>query len=420
MPLKTDGQPTPRAGSGMDSASNKEVVGHIHYRPAANYGLFTQIVRSLLLLAWFNCCCFCIVATQFVGAPLYFVNRQWFNSWMAMTKGSFGLAITALTEWGCPTPIRVSGDKSVQGQFGLTKDGKLKTLFPERLVLISNHQVYTDWLYLWWFSYTADMHGHIYIILKESLKYIPLIGQGMMFYGFIFMARKWASDKPRLQHRLEKLKTYHQGPTPGSQLLDPMWLLIFPEGTNLSKNTKGISDRYGAKQGLPPFRHQILPRSTGLFFCLQQLRGTLDYVYDCTIGYEGPPKGSLAETYFTLRSTYLRGRPPKVVNFYWRRFAVADIPLDDQNEFEAWIIKRWAEKDDLLEQFVETGKFPPCEWESGSNGEVGGSGDSMKAENPSYFESEVKLSSWVESLQIFAVLAILGFVVHQFPKLWRS
>ena len=63
-------------------------------------------------------------------------------------------------------------------------------------------QLYSDWLYLWWIAYTARMHGYIYIILKESLKYIPLMGIGMQFYGFIFMARKWEQDEERLRYRL--------------------------------------------------------------------------------------------------------------------------------------------------------------------------------------------------------------------------
>lgn len=208
---------------------------------------------------------------------------------MAFTKQDFGLVITALTEWWCPTSMRVSGDESVRGQIQLTDGGRLKMQFPERLVLMSNHQVYTDWIYLWWLAYTNRMHGRIYIILKESLKYIPVIGQGMSFYGFIFMARKWLSDKPRLQHRLEKLKTKNEGSNSGSPAFDPMWLLIFPEGTNLSANTKGRSAAYGQKQGLPSMKHALNPRSTGLFFCLQQLRGTIDWVYDSTVSYEGPP-----------------------------------------------------------------------------------------------------------------------------------
>lgn len=133
------------------------------------------------------------------------------------------------------------------------------------------------------------MHGHIYIILKESIKYIPLLGTGMMFYGFIFLSRKWAKDKERFQHRLRKLNSSHSGPLSGSKTLDPMWLLIFPEGTNLSKNGRNASQRWAEKNGMKDLQHALLPRSTGLHFCLQELGQTVEYVYDCTVAYEGVP-----------------------------------------------------------------------------------------------------------------------------------
>ena len=138
-------------------------------------------------------------------------------------------------------------------------------------------------------AYTARMHGHLFIILKESLKYIPILGQGMQFFSFIFLSRKWETDKPRFQHRLRKLKTQHHGPMSGTQDLDPMWLLIFPEGTNMSKGGKESSARWSEKTGIPDLEHVLLPRTTGLQFCLQELKGTVDWVYDCTVAYEGIP-----------------------------------------------------------------------------------------------------------------------------------
>jgi 1-acyl-sn-glycerol-3-phosphate acyltransferase len=105
-------------------------------------------------------------------------------------------------------------------------------------------QIYTDWVYLWWMGYAADMHGHLYIILKDSLRWIPILGTGMMLFGFIFLSRKWATDQKRFQHRLQKLSTSHTGPLSGSKRLDPMWLLIFPEGTNLSTNGRAASKRW--------------------------------------------------------------------------------------------------------------------------------------------------------------------------------
>lgn len=132
------------------------------------------------------------------------------------------------------------------------------------------------------------MHGHIYIILKESLKKIPFIGVGMMFYGFIYMSRKMATDQPRLAYRLNKLKQKKVDPT-GRTYLDPMWLLLFPEGTNLSGNGRRKSAAWAQKSGLKDPEHLMLPRSTGIFFCLTELKGTVDYVYDCTVAYEGIP-----------------------------------------------------------------------------------------------------------------------------------
>lgn len=133
------------------------------------------------------------------------------------------------------------------------------------------------------------MHGHLYIILKESIKYIPILGTGMMFYGFIFLSRKWATDKQRFQHRLRKLSASHSGPMSGSAGLDPMWLLIFPEGTNLSKNGRESSRKWAEKNNMPDLRHALIPRSTGLCFCLQELQSTVEYMYDCTVAYEGVP-----------------------------------------------------------------------------------------------------------------------------------
>ena len=283
-----------KRSSQSSSASHRNIglseIGDLnapHPAGEVKHGGPVQLLRMLLLATWFNACLCSIHVTQLVGSPLYFFNRDYYYAYMALTKQSFGIVITTITQWFSPTLVRISGDASVQGQLHTSSDGRLEPTFPARLVLLANHQVYTDWLYLWWFAYTNRMHGHVFIVLKESLKYAPVIGPGMMFYGFVFMARKWVSDKPRLQHRLQKLKERHSGPMSGSAGPDPMWLMLFPEGTNLSRNTRKGSKKWSEKQGIPDMRHILLPRSTGLYFCLQQLEGTVEWVYDCTIAYEG-------------------------------------------------------------------------------------------------------------------------------------
>jgi lysocardiolipin and lysophospholipid acyltransferase len=78
-----------------------------------------------------------------MGMPLYLINREWYYAWMAMTKKYFCLVITVMTQiWG-PTTVRISGDATVAGQIRPTASGGVEFDFPQRLVLVANHQVST-------------------------------------------------------------------------------------------------------------------------------------------------------------------------------------------------------------------------------------------------------------------------------------
>ncbi|KAH6655179.1 acyltransferase-domain-containing protein [Truncatella angustata] len=385
--------PAPSLAAGITGPKD-DIPVQEHPSGKAKHGPIYSALRALTFAVYFTSACVVIHITQFIAAPLYWINRDLYYAYMALTKQSFGLLATTMTHWWAPTLIRVSGDTSVAGQLSLTPDGRIECAFPERMVMIANHQIYTDWLYLWWVGYTnvPAMHGHLYIILKESLKWIPIIGPGCMFFGFIFMSRKMATDQPRLAHRLGKLKKKITG-LDGKKHLLPMWLLLFPEGTNLSDNGRVKSAKWAEKTGVKDAKHVLLPRSTGTFFCLNELKGTVDYVYDCTVAYEGVPRGGYGEEYFTLGSTFFRGRPPKSVNFYWRRFALAEMPLDDEKAFGNWLQDRWYEKDELMEQYISTGRFPA-------------NGAGIKG----HIETQVRTKYWWEFLKIFVALGAFGLI----------
>jgi lysocardiolipin and lysophospholipid acyltransferase len=100
-------------------------------------GIHASAARSNRpLTPWYS-----IVITQVIGAPLYWYDQDWFYAWMAMTKQQFGLVVTTMTDWWAPVTMRVSGDESVRGQLRKTEDGRLECDFPERMILIANHQV---------------------------------------------------------------------------------------------------------------------------------------------------------------------------------------------------------------------------------------------------------------------------------------
>ena len=109
----------------------------------------------------------------------------------------------------------------------------------------------------------------------------------------------------------------------------------------------------------------------GAFLALRLLRKSAEVVYDVTFGYHGLTAADYGEQIFTLKAMFLMGRGPKKVHIHIRSFAIADIPLGDDDDcvdvdkldpilmknFEEWLFGIWYEKDQLMTQFFETGSF---------------------------------------------------------------
>jgi lysocardiolipin and lysophospholipid acyltransferase len=99
---------------------------------------------------------------------------------------------------------------------------------------------------------------------------------------------------------------------------------------------------------------------------------------------------------------YFQGQTPRSTNFYWRRFRLADIPLDDPKEFELWLRDQWYKKDELMEQYLTTGRFP-----------------AMAESKIDYVETEVRPRHLWETLQIFTVVGICGLLWNNVRKAFQ-
>ena len=153
-------------------------------------------------------------------------------------------------------------------------------------------------------------------------------------------------------------------------------------------------------------KHQLLPRSTGLRFCLNELKETTEWLYDCTIAYEGVPPGQFGQDIFTLRSSFFEGRPPKSVNMHWRRFHISTIPIQNTKAFEVWLRNRWREKDYMLEYFSRHTRFPAEEfWKDHLDmGDRSSQSQSIRSRpRPAVqIETQVKSANWNDFVKIFA------------------
>ncbi|ORY86277.1 acyltransferase-domain-containing protein [Protomyces lactucae-debilis] len=360
---------------------------------AASPSFAYKLLRLLGFIAWFLSNCLIIHATQFLGLPFLFLSKHLWYAWIQRTKAAFGLVCVTLVQWFAPTRVVVSGDHSTAAEIQPGDiANRVKLSFAPRAVMISNHQIYADWLFMWWTAYTSNLHGAIYIILKESLKWIPVVGWGMQFFGFIFMARSWERDRPNLERTLQRLSRERE---------EPLWLLLYPEGTNHSPNTRGIAQAYAKKVDGPELRRTLLPRTTGLRFCLQQLGETCPWVYDCTIAYEPLGETDFAAKEYTLRSMFFEGKPPQAVHMHWRKFAVSDIPLDDAG-FQAWLFERWAEKEAMLDKFYK-----------------GQAGQRAFEDREKVVLCEMGLNSTFEVASIFVPIATAALLVNILLKVSR-
>lgn len=109
---------------------------------------------------------------------------------------------------------------------------------------------------------------------------------------------------------------------------------------------------------------------------------------------------------YTLRSSFLEGRPPKSVNMHWRRFKIADIPTDSEKAFEVWLRNRWTEKDHFLEYYVKHGHFPAHKpWVIA---------ETANPRPAKAIETQVKSKNWEEFLSIFAPLGAFVTVLFLF------
>ena len=65
---------------------------------------------------------------------------------MAHTKKAMALLILFMTQWWTTTRVYITGDESMRHQVRKLKDGRVEYGLPERLVLMSNHQVLLPFL----------------------------------------------------------------------------------------------------------------------------------------------------------------------------------------------------------------------------------------------------------------------------------
>ncbi|KIY45351.1 hypothetical protein FISHEDRAFT_49261 [Fistulina hepatica ATCC 64428] len=360
-----------------------------------------QTLAAIAFFIVFNFGCIMIHASQFVFLlPLRLIPlplfRKMYDEGIRYTKGAFGCLLILMCQWFAPTTFHITFEREGLGAFTQAQideivvrneDGGVEALnLPNKFVLVANHQVYLDWWYVWCLFYYMGPHGahrDVYITLKKSLQWVPIIGWGMQFFNFIFLARSWASDRAQLAASLASLsKTVEEEDT-------PLAFVLYPEGTLVSPNTRPISKKFADKLGISDMDYTLLPRSTGLLYSLRSLAPRLPdlKLLDVTMVYPGiatlgTGRSPYGQDYYTMRSVFFDGVQPPTVHLHLRLFDVrsvpigdmsasnpaatpsldksaveVDIPVQEKEAFDEWLRILWKNKDESIERFHKDGSF---------------------------------------------------------------
>lgn len=155
------------------------------------------VVPGISLLIFFQGCLI-LLFLQLTYKTLYCRNDIRKQIGLNKTKRLFIVLVSSILHVVAPSAVRITTENSSvpKGTFFLDlKKKRILSHLKSNSVAICNHQIYTDWIFLWWLAYTSNLGANVFIILKKSLASIPILGFGMRNYNFIFMSRKWAQDK---------------------------------------------------------------------------------------------------------------------------------------------------------------------------------------------------------------------------------
>jgi lysophosphatidic acid acyltransferase/lysophosphatidylinositol acyltransferase len=175
-------------------------------------------------------------------------------------------------------------------------------------------------------------------IMKQSLKYLPVIGWSMYFSEYVFLARNWAKDETTLKAGYRNLQGFPR----------PFWLALFVEGTRFTQTKLAAAQEYAASVGMPVPRNVLIPRTKGFVSAITNLRDFVPAVYDITIAISNEaPEPNM--------SRILKGLP-SVVHLRVKRVPMEELPTTDEG-IAQWCRDAFVRKDDELDEHKKTNSF---------------------------------------------------------------
>jgi len=221
----------------------------------------------------------------------------------------------------------------------IDKDDFDKYWGKEHAYCVMNHTYEIDWLIGWMICDRIHLLGNCKAYAKKVIQYMPILGWAWKFSEFVFLERSFDKDKDVINRQITELADHP----------DPMWLLLFPEGTRFTREKHKASEDFAQQKNLPELKYHLQPRTRGFIASLPSMKGKVPAIYDILLAFK---EDAPAEPTMT---SLLSGNPVTAY-MYMKRVPMEDLPTSEVEQ-EKFLRDMFLGKDKLKDSFVRTGDF---------------------------------------------------------------
>ncbi|KAH9645148.1 hypothetical protein HF086_005693, partial [Spodoptera exigua] len=129
------------------------------------------------------------------------------------------------------------------------------------------------------------------------------------------------------------------------------FIVLFPEGGFLHKRRE-VSQRFAEKNNLPKLEYVSLPRAGAMKVIMEEVGPHRDQ--GASTSKENTKKDRIP---LHLQDIVCGIRPSCATHLHYRLYPSTEVPADTEGMTQ-WLYDRFVEKDQMLEEFYRTGKFP--------------------------------------------------------------
>ncbi|OLP83830.1 Lysocardiolipin acyltransferase 1 [Symbiodinium microadriaticum] len=305
------------------SRDDMTALAPLHHRLAAWCVLLLWVQTSIL-----TCCTILLPALPLLLIPSSLARGLFCNVAACCQAAWFGLAVFCLR---CilRTHIFIHACDDKLENWGMQGD----------LLLISNHPTRLDWMFLWTLAAALGRLSGLKIVLKDNLRSAPGFGWAVQCFAYPFMCRR---DREADLRVLRDVCGHSGG-------RGNLALLLFPEGTDLSKSNLETSQSFARKEGLQTYTQVLHPRTAGFVAAWEALHDVAKdlevqppVLVDVTMAYVAPACANLPDE----GAVFVRGHIPHEVHIRLRR-----IGAPTASSASELCCRLFAEKEDLLNRF---------------------------------------------------------------------